>query len=146
MIKIFKKKPYWKRKPYWIVLVGIILLTSFMANAFQKDEPIELPKKILGEWTTTYPKYADRFFAIEKRLITIGTGKNDFKVFFISDVQLNEDNRGGSYKLTYSDTQGIKYEFTFHYFPDEGDGGAIRLKNRNETVWVKKKNTEDAVL
>ncbi len=34
---------------------------------------LELPKKILGEWTTTYPKYADRFFAIEKRLITIGT-------------------------------------------------------------------------
>ena len=37
----------------------------------------------------------------------------------------------------------IKYEFTFHYFPDEGDDGAIRIKNRNETVWVKKKNPED---
>ncbi len=51
--------------------------------------------------------------------------------------------QGDSYTLTYSDTQGIKYEFTFHYFPDEGDGGAIRIKNRNETVWVKKKNPED---
>ena len=140
------KKILEKSKSYWLVLVGIILLTSFIATALQTDETVSLPKKIIGEWTTTYPKYADRFFALEKRLITIGTGKDDFKVFFISDVQLNEDNRGGSYKLTYSDTQGIKYEFTFHYFPDEGDDGAIRLKNRNETVWVKKKNTEDAVL
>jgi hypothetical protein len=101
-----------------------------------------LPKKIIGEWTTTYPQYADRFFALEKRLITIGTAKDDFEVFLISDVQIQEDNRGASYKLTYSDTQGIKYEFVFHYFPDEGDGGAIRIKNRNETVWVKK-NPED---
>jgi hypothetical protein len=133
-----------KIKPYWPVLVGIILLTSFMATAFQTDETVSLPKKLVGEWTTTTPKYADRFFALEKRLITIGTAKDDFEVFLISDVQLNEDNRGDSYKLIYSDTQGIKYEFAFHYFPDEGEGGAIRIKNRNETVWVKKKNPEDA--
>ena len=132
-----------KIKPYWPVLIGIILLTSFIATAFQTDETVSLPKKIIGEWTTIYPKYANRFFALEKRLITIGTAKDDFEVFLISDVQINEDNRGDSYMLTYSDTQGIKYEFSFHYFPDEGDGGAIRIKNRNETVWVKK-NPEDA--
>ncbi len=131
-----------KIKPYWPVLAGIILLTSFIANAFQTDETVSLSKKLIGEWTTTYPKYANRFFALEKRLITIGTEKDDFEVFLISDVQKNEDNRGDSYTLTYSDTQGIKYEFTFHYFPDEGDG-AIRIKNRNETVWVKKKNRQD---
>ena len=130
-----------KIKPYWPVLVGIILLTSFIATAFQTDETVSLPKKLVGEWTTTYPQYADRFFALEKRLITIGTAKDDFEVFLISDVQINEDNRGDSYTLTYSDTQGIKYEFMFHYFPDEVDGGAIRIKNRNETVWVKKKNS-----
>ena len=133
-----------KIKPYWPVLVGIILLTSFIATAFQTDVTASLSKKLIGEWTTTYPKYANRFFALEKRLITIGTAKDDFEVFLISDVQKNEGSRGDSYTLTYSDIQGIKYEFTFHYFPDEGDGGAIRIKNRNETVWVKKKNPEDA--
>ena len=72
-----------------------------------------------------------------------GTAKDDFEVFLISDVQMNQGSREDSCTLTYSDTQGIKCEFSFHYFPDEGDGGAIRIKNRNETVWVKKKNTED---
>jgi len=138
------KKILEKIKSYWLVLVGIILLTSFIATAFQTDETVSLPKKLVGEWTTTYPQYVDRFFALEKRLITIGTAKDDFEVFLISDVQIKEDNRGASYKLTYSDTRGIKYEFAFHYFPDEGDSGAIRIKNRNETVWVKKKNLEDA--
>ena len=133
-----------KIKPYWPVLVGIILLTSFIATAFQTDETVSLPKKLIGEWTTTYPKYADRFFALEKRLITIGTAKDDFDVFLISNVQMIGDKRGDSYTLTYSDTQGIQYEFTFHYFPDEVDGGAIRIKNRNETVWVKKKAPDDA--
>lgn len=128
-------------KPYWPVLVGVILLTSFIATAFQKDETVSLPKKLMGEWKTTYPKYADRFFALEKRLITIGTAKDDFEVFIISDIQMNEGRRGDSYTLTYFDTIGIKYEFTFHYFPDEVEGGAIRIKNRNETVWVKKKNS-----
>ncbi|HIJ56110.1 MAG TPA: hypothetical protein HPQ03_08285 [Deltaproteobacteria bacterium] len=128
-----------KIKPYWSVLAGVILLTSFIATAFQTDETVSLPKKLIGEWTTTFPKYANRFFVLEKRLITIGTAKDDFEVFLISGVQMNQGSRGGSYTLTYSDTQGIKYEFTFHYFPDEGNGGAIRIKNRNETVWVRKK-------
>ena len=135
-----------KIKPHWFVLAGMILLTSFFANAFQKDEVVELPKKLRGEWTTTTPKYADRFFALEDRLITIGTGKNDFEVFIISDVKMIQDKRGDSYTLTYFDTIGIKYEFTFHYFPDEVEGGTIRIKNRNETVWVKKQKPEAAVL
>ena len=135
-----KVKTIKKRKPYWLVIVGIILLTSFFATAFQKEETAELPKKIMGEWKTTYPKYADRFFTLEKRLITIGTGKDDFEVFIISNIKMNKDNRGQSYTLTYYDAIGIKYDFSFHYFPNEFEGGAIRIKNRNETVWVKKEN------
>ena len=139
------KKSLKKMKPYWPVFAGVILLTSFFANAFQKNEPIELPKKLMGEWTTTHAKYADRFFALEKRLITIGTGKNNFDVFIVSDVKMKQSHRGDSYTLTYFDKIGIKYEFTFHYFPDEAEGGAIRIKNRNETVWVKKKKPDDVL-
>ncbi len=126
-------------KPYWPILVGIILLTSIIATAFQPDDSVSIPKKLIGEWVTTSPKYATRFFVLEKRLITIGTGKDDFEVFLISGIQKTEGSRGDFYNLTYSDSQGIEYEFTFHYFPDEGEGGAIRIKNRNETIWVKKK-------
>ncbi len=138
------KKIFERIKPYWPVLVGIIMLTSIIATAYHTDDVVSLPKKLIGEWITDSPKYYDRFFALEKRLLTFATAKDDFEVFLISDVQIYEDNRGDSYILTYSDTQGTKYKFTFHYFPDEGDGGAIRIKNRNETVWVKKKAPEDA--
>ena len=67
------------------------------------------------------------------------------RLFIISGVKMKQGNRGDSYTLTYFDKIGIKYEFTFHYFPDEAEGGAIRIKNRNETVWVKKKKPDDVV-
>ena len=130
-------------KPYWPLLVGIILLTSFIASAFQTDETVTLPEKIAGEWISDSPKYADRYFALDERLLTFATAKDDFEIFLITDVQINEDNRGDSYILTYRDGQGIKYKFAFHYFPDEGDGGAIRIRNKNEIVWVKKKNRQE---
>ena len=144
-MKKVKKEFLKKIKPYWPLLVGNLLLISFFATAYEKDEQIELPENIMGEWTTTSPKYADRFFALEKRLITIGTGKDNFEVHIISNIKMSGDNRGESYSLTYYDAIGIKYEFTFHYFPNEVEGGAIRIKNRNDIVWVKKeKNTEEA--
>ena len=134
------KKTTKKIKPNWLIVFGIVMLTLFITTAFKTNETATLPKKIAGEWITDSPKYADRYFALDEQLLTFATAKNDFDIFRITDVQKNEGRKGDAYILTYADDQGIKHKFAFQYFPDEGDGGAIRIRNKNGIVWIKKKN------
>lgn len=133
------KKIFEKIKSCWLLLAGIILLTAFIATAFQTDDAVSLPKEVCGEWVTTSPRYSDRFFRLENRLITFATGRDEFEVFVVSDIKKNKSNKGDFYTLTYSDTHGAEYKFRFHYMPDEGEGGAIRIKNQNKMVWMKRK-------
>lgn len=95
------------------------------------------PNELVGKWKTTAPKYADRFFKIDREIITIGTGGETFEIYTIKKITRKKNPTEGSllYTIYSKNEEGIEYKFALYYAPEKG--GVIRLKNQRDIVWTK---------
>jgi hypothetical protein len=133
-----KKRSRTPIEPHWILIGLAIIVATFFAFQNVPETAGTLPKDLYGEWATTNSKYRDRSFTLEKRFLTIGTGKTDLEIYIISRVQKNREKGNIKYTLTYQDEKGIEYEFVFIHTPKTEE---IHMKNRDNMVWKKVKKT-----
>ena len=113
----------------------LILFTIFFGwqCGYEKTAPDEL----VGTWETPAPKYADRFFKINKDTITFGTGEENVEPYTIKKITIKKGpaEAGMLYTIYYKDEKGTKYQFAFYHSPEKG--GVIRLKNQTHIEWIK---------
>jgi len=88
------------------------------------------PPELQGTWSTEYPDYADRGFAITDSSVTFFQGEGRSSVHLLVGVE-SEDRPGRvMYTLQY-DLDGTTVGFSFEYT----EPGRIRLENQEHMLW-----------
>ncbi|MGH7424069.1 MAG: hypothetical protein ACREJ1_10410, partial [Candidatus Methylomirabilales bacterium] len=60
------------------------LIATLAGCQAQKESPV--PDHLLGVWTTSAPRYADRYIEIRNDMIIFGTGGDAFELHALTDV------------------------------------------------------------
>lgn len=118
------------------VLAGVLLalwLSLFVYAALShRNETI--PDELLGMWTTSASKYADRYFEIGPTWLRFDTGTTNVLVYRIANVGSSEEGNATLYRVEYLIGEGA-YTFSFLYeqFPE----AVIRFENQPLIAWRK---------
>ena len=118
----------------WIVIVVLILTgASIFVSCTGKHS--DIPEDLIGKWTTTEPRYEDRFFEITKETLIYGLGGDKQDVYFISSLERNLGENQLLYSISYKNKDGFKFTRSFYY--ESVNGGVIRFKNQKHIEWTK---------
>lgn len=112
-----------------------ILVCMSATFGCQVNKNQSVPVGLIGIWNTDEPRYADRPFEITRDAVIVerGEGCYEFTVYPIVEVKANTSQEGTDYIITYTAQRGLKYEFSFSYYPKEG--GVIEFKNQKGFLW-----------
>ena len=122
-----------KMKLTWI-LVAAVVLTAVLVLRSRDNE--FLPDDLVGRWTTSAPKYTDRFLELNKVTVFFGTGEDNINANFISSVDKRVEGESTLYTIKYHDPKGMDGQISFYWDPTEE---VIRLKNQKRIIWKKAK-------
>jgi len=111
---------------------------------WQGNKDQRIPVNLIGVWKTDQPRYADRPFEITKDALILeqGEGYYEFSVYPIVDVRTSNSGEKTDYVITYTGEKGLRYEFSFSYYPREG--GVLELKNRQGFLWKRTTTVDNA--
>jgi hypothetical protein len=125
-------------KHKWIVIsVFILIIVTILICYLKEDESI--PDSMIGRWTTSEPRYTDRFFELSKTTVTYGLGGDKKDVCVISSIEKSVQDNNTLYTINYHNTDGIEFTRSFYHYP--GNGGVIKFKNQKGIKWTKNKDT-----
>lgn len=122
----------------WIVIPAVIVAVTIIMLHFKKNR--DIPLNLIGKWTTSAPRYQDRFFEIAKETLTYGLGGDKLDVYPISSIEESLEGNNRLYTINYKNTDGLKFTQSFYYHP--GNGGSIQLKNQEHIEWRKAKDAD----
>ena len=123
-----------KMKLKWIFIAAVVL-TAVLLVLHSRDNEF-LPDDLLGHWTTSAPKYTDRFLELSEVAVIFGTGKDNIDVNFISSVDKQVEGGSTMYTIQYHNLNGMDGQLSFYWDPSEK---VIRLKNQKRIIWKKAK-------
>ncbi|MFQ5992832.1 MAG: hypothetical protein ACE5NA_10400 [Nitrospiraceae bacterium] len=115
--------------------IWVALALSTTSLGCQAAPNTIVPDELLGVWTTSAPKYADRFFEITAGAIIFDTGKPSPDIHPIANIETVHDLRPTLYTISYLSEEGQEHKFSFYY--DPAHGGVIRFKNQQHISWMK---------
>jgi hypothetical protein len=115
------------------ILIAFALLATL--SGCQSENGSTVPEHLLGVWTTPHPKYADRYFELRNDAIIFGHGGENFEVHALEDVDQTREEGSILYTITHLNHHGQRFTFAFYY--DPANNGAIRFKNQKDIVWTK---------
>jgi len=117
------------------IIVGAILLGISLVGC-HKPEPLRLPPELLGRWTTTAPKYADRYFELRANHTAVfGLGGRRVDVSPIVAIELVRDGDFLQYHISHLSEVGEVYRFSLSYHPARPS--ELRFVNQPNIVWTK---------
>jgi hypothetical protein len=120
----------WRRS----IIAVAILASLWSCKAAQ--EPVVVPRELIGVWKTDNPRYLDRYFELTIDTITLAMGKDGKESYPVQKLEKHSDTQGISYALTYRNpVEDVADTLSFDYEPTAG--GAIRFKNQQNLVWKK---------
>jgi len=122
----------------WIVIPAVIVAVTIIMLHFKKNR--DIPLNLIGKWTTSAPRYQDRFFEIAKETLTYGLGGDKLDVYPISSIEESLEGNNHLYTINCKNTDGLKFTQSFYYHP--GNGGSIQLKNQEHIEWRKAKDAD----
>lgn len=120
----------------WII-IGIVVLVASIA--LMHDRPTLVPDELIGVWTTSNPKYADRSLELSIGTVVFGTSKESVDVYFVSNVKKTVLDSNTLYTVYFHRLDGTDDEVSFYYSPE--NGGVIQFKNQKHIKWIKAKST-----
>ncbi len=133
-----KSKSAEKIKHKWVIIwVCSLIIITILIFFTKQDEGV--PDRLVGRWTTSEPRYKDRFFELSKVTFSYGLGEDKIDVNFISSIEKNIQNNNTLYTINYHSTDGLEYTRSFYYYP--ANGGVIRFQNQQNVKWTKCKKT-----
>jgi len=120
----------------WVVIVALILIGASIF-VFYPGKNMNIPLNLIGKWTTSAPRYQDRFFEITKETLIYGLGGEKIDVYLISSIEESLEKNNRLYTINYKNTDGLKFTQSFYYHPE--NGGSIQLKHQEHIEWRKTK-------
>jgi hypothetical protein len=117
------------------IITAMALLAALAACQVRNENPV--PDHLLGVWSTSAPRYADRYIEIRNDMIIFGTGGDEFELHALTHIEEAREHGALLYTITHLNHFGQPYSLSFYYEP-KGDG-IIRFKNQKEIVWKKER-------
>ena len=125
-------------KHKWIIIsVFILIIVSIFIFYLKENE--DFPDSLIGRWTTSEPRYKDRFFELSKTTFTYGLGGDKKDVCVISSIEKSVQDNNTLYTINYHNIDGLEYTRSFYYYP--ANGGVIKFKNQKDIKWTKNEDT-----
>ena len=121
----------------WIAIPVVIMVVLLMFVFFPKKNK-DIPENLIGKWTTSAPKYEDRFIEITKETFVYGLGGDKEDVYFISNLETNPKGNKLLYTISFKNKDGLEFTRSFYYDPE--NGGTIQFKHQEHIKWTKEKN------
>ena len=117
-------------------LFGVILIAIVVARfvLIEKPEFAEVSPRLLGLWTTSHPKYTDRYVEFRKNTVIFGTGGTGvvkYKVLGMDTEKVGDVDR---YTIFYRNLAGTKHEV--NVFMEE-TGDVLRFTDAAEAHWIR---------
>jgi hypothetical protein len=121
-------------KPWWI------FFCLFSVFIIQCNSSYSLPLEIAGKWTTENQAYKGEYIGISSRSIIFGSEGSESFIYTIKKVKIEKGHLHDSttYRIFCSDKSGVENLFTLIYTPD--DGGTLRQKSSQDTIWKRIKS------
>jgi hypothetical protein len=123
----------------WIVIPAVMVAVTIFV--FYPGKNMDFSEDLIGKWTTSAPKYQDRFFEITKETFVYGLGGDKKDVYFISSIKKGLEGNNILYTMSYKNKDGLEYTRSFYYHPE--NRGVIQFKHQEHIEWRKKKNPKD---
>jgi len=121
----------------WIAIPVVIMVVLLIFVFFPKKNK-DIPENLIGKWTTSAPKYEDRFIEITKETFVYGLGGDKEDVYFISNLETNPERNKLLYAISFKNKDGLEFTRSFYYDPE--NGGTIQFKHQEHIKWTKEKN------
>lgn len=96
-----------------------------------------IPDDLSGLWKTSDPNYTDRYFEIKDDVIIFGTGRETIELHALMDIDAILYGDVILYTISHLNHEGQYYTFSFFY--DSADDGAIWFKNQKNILWTKER-------
>lgn len=125
-------------KHKWIIISVFILIIASIFIFYLKEDEV-FPDSLIGRWTTSEPRYNDRFFELSKTTFTYGLGGDKKDVCVISSIEKSVQDNNTLYTINYYNIDGMEFTRSFYYYP--ANGGVIKFKNQEGIKWTKNKDT-----
>ena len=117
------------------IVAAMALIATLAGCQAQKESPV--PDHLLGVWSTSAPRYADRYIEIRNDMIIFGTGGDAFELHVLTDVNEVREGEAIVYTITHLNHFGQPYTLSFYYEPTSD--GIMRFKNQREIAWTKER-------
>jgi len=117
------------------IVAAMALIATLAGCQAQKENPV--PDHLLGVWTTSAPRYANRYIEIRNDMIIFGTGGDAFELHALTDVNEVREGEAIVYTITHLNHFGQPYTLSFYYERTSDD--IIRFKNQREIAWTKER-------
>ena len=110
---------------------GLLLALLWLAACSSSDE---LPSVLIGRWTTSDPRYAERYFSIdEDGLVLFGQSQGQVHGGPIRSVATTPLDGGRERcQIVYEDAEGVEYDLDVEYWTD---GTALVFTASRRTRW-----------
>jgi len=118
-----------------VILVGITIVLIYWLlapNNVQQFRPISLAD-LQGVWTTTHPRYQDRFLQFSTGTIAFGWGEAGAGAYAIDEFDSEPAENSTLVHIRYVDLAMTDYQLSFYYV--DQSGGTIWMKNQKGVYW-----------
>jgi len=132
-----KHSSFWRNRTVILSFVlGLVIatfaLTTILPRVFSNDLTT-MPAELLGVWSTTDPRYADRAFEIKTDSLIFHTGDGSFTEHSIRSVNVVQDDSIPLYVVDYLNNDDA-YMFSFYF---DSESGTIQFQNQREMTWTR---------
>ncbi len=114
------------------LLICLIMFNGIFLVGCQQTATV--PQQLIGVWTTSAPRYVDRYVEFTINSLIFGIGNGEYRSHFIHKIKVKQKNNKKLYTFHYKDSEGETWTLRLTYNPDAG--GTIQLSNRN-AIWKK---------
>ena len=115
------------------LIIGVFLLSSLGCSP---EKEVVVPEELIGQWSTSAPRYADRHFEFTKKSLIFKVGDEETGIHKVKELEQFSDGNATWYTITYL-SLGEKYKFSFSLYPAED--GIIKIVNQANVQWARVK-------
>jgi len=112
----------------------VVLAALYLLRPSLSDDGV--PRELVGHWTTTNNRYADRGFSLSQSTLALFTSASDSTVYRIQSATREERAGDVLYTIRYEDQGGV-LPFAVAYGPRAQDGSPewIHFPHQPEIEW-----------
>jgi hypothetical protein len=115
--------------------LGVLVIYQLLSPAGQTDfHPVTM-NDLRGIWTTSQPRYKDRFLQFAKGKITFGWGDAGEGSYSIKHIESEPAGKNTLVHIRYVDLSASQYRLNFYY--EWRGNGEIRVKNQKGVYWYR---------